>query len=181
MPSNVGFSWSIVPEGADVFVGDGAALLERRGPKDFELFAHPPDATPDNDPPLGEHVDRSQHLGGEEGGRFGRTMTAVSSLAEDVIPARKLSSASGFRYSPASPRQRHTARCRWPGIGGLDTFRKDDLVGDGENTKPIASPFCARVAMFSGVTIGPRGGRANQIPYVSPQDSRDLCPPSSIA
>ena len=33
------------------------------------------------------------------GGRFGRTITAVSSLAEDVMPARKLSSASGSRYS----------------------------------------------------------------------------------
>src|SRR2546425_23919 len=34
------------------------------------------------------------------GGRCGRTRTAVSSFAEGVMPARKLSSASGFRYSP---------------------------------------------------------------------------------
>src|SRR5262249_26240726 len=56
-----------LPEGADVLVADGTALLERRGTKGFKLFAHPPNATPDNNPPLGEHVDRGQHLGGEDG------------------------------------------------------------------------------------------------------------------
>src|SRR4051812_18546381 len=63
--------WRVVrpelPECADIFVSDGPALLKRWGAKGFILFAHPPDAAPDNDPPLGEHVDRGQRLGGEDG------------------------------------------------------------------------------------------------------------------
>jgi hypothetical protein len=122
-------------EGADVLIADGAALLERRGTQGVELFTHPPDATPDNDPPLGEHVDRGQHLGGEDGRtvrqdhdgceQFGRGRDAREEAQQrqrlQILPLRL----PGRVILPTGAASKR----------GLDTFRKDDVVGNGEDAK----------------------------------------------
>src|SRR5262249_6676381 len=45
--------------------------------------------------------------------------------------------------------------------------------------KPSASPCCASVAMFSGVAMGPRGGRAKPksmcVPFSADEDTHRCC------
>ena len=55
-------------EGAQVLVGDGTTLVERsRHHQRTGLLTVPAYAEQDVQPAVGEHVNRSQHLGGEEG------------------------------------------------------------------------------------------------------------------
>ena len=107
----------------------------RPGTKGFILFAHPPNAASDNDPSLGEHVDRGQRLGGEDGRAVrydhdGREQFHRGRDAREEAQQRQRLQILPLRVPRSVILPAGAARIR-----GLDTGRKDDVVGDGDDAK----------------------------------------------
>jgi hypothetical protein len=105
------------------------------GPKGFELFAHPPDPTPDDDPSLGKHVDRSQCLGGQDERTVGQDHNSRQQFGRGRDARQEAQQGERLQILPLRLSESVILSTGAARIRGLDTLRKDDVVRNGEDAK----------------------------------------------